>query len=456
MMIKNGRDAAMQALLQMEENEGYSNIVLDKTLRAARLDSRESSLASILFYGVLEKRVVLEWALAPFCRRPLDQLDLPVRTALFSAAYQILFLDKIPDSAAVNEAVEWIKTYGYGKAAGFVNGTLRNFLRGKEALSFPAETDSSLLALSLRSGIPQELLAFWQKAYGVPAAARFAAVLGKKAPLFGRVNETKLSVDEFCRRAAEVGFSARPVEEIPGCVQLTGLGSVGENPLYQQGLFTIQDASSQLGVLFSGVKPGDRVADVCAAPGGKSFSAGIRMQNCGEICSFDLYRGKVRQIREGAGRLGLSLIRAEVRDAAGDQTLQDRFDVVFCDVPCSGYGIIRRKPEIRYKTLRSVRQLPSLQARILDRSAALVKPGGTMMISTCTLVPDENEESVRRFLKRHPEFSPVPLPDVPGAAPVFPEPDWCRTLTPENAFGGDGFFVAKLQRSREEGKKEEE
>lgn len=448
MPIKNGREAAMQALLQMEENEGYSNIVFDKTLRGAGLDHRESALAATLFYGVLEKRLVLDWLLQPFCKKPLGKLDLPVRETLRMAVYQIYFLDRVPDSAAVNEAVNWVKQHGYARASGFVNGLLRSLLRGRDTRVLPSATDTSWQAKSLRYGIPEELLTFWDKNYGHALADRMGDSLSRKAPLFGRVNETRLTVEEFVQRAGQAGIQAHLIPSVPGAVWLEGTGSVGENPLYQQGLFFIQDLSSQLCVRLSGVKAGEKVADVCAAPGGKSFSAAICMHNQGKLRAFDLYRGKVKQIREGAARLGLTILQADVRDAAQDETLQEEFDRVFCDVPCSGYGIIRRKPEIRYKPLKEGRELPGIQAKILDRSAALVRPGGTLMISTCTLVPDENEKSVERFLNRHPDFEPESLEMVPGLVSLRGEPDWRITLMPENAFGGDGFFVARLRRRK--------
>ena len=448
MPIQNGREAAMQALLQMEENEGYSNLILDKTLRGAGLDHREAALASTLFYGVLEKRLVLDWLLAPYCKKPLLKLDLPVRETLRMAVYQIYFLDRVPDSAAVNEAVNWVKGHGYARASGFVNGILRSLLRGRDTRVLPDSADSSRWAQSLRYGIPEELLAFWDKNYGRALAGQMAVSLSQKAPLFGRVNETRVTVDEFIQLAEQNGIQAHSVPSVPGAVVLEGTGSVGENPLYKQGLFFIQDLSSQLCVQLSGVKAGEKVADVCAAPGGKSFSAAICMHNEGELRAFDLYRGKVRQIREGAARLGLSILKADVRDAAKDTTLQEEFDRVFCDVPCSGYGIIRRKPEIRYKPLKDVRELPEIQAAILDRSAALVRPGGTLLISTCTLVPDENENSVQAFLKRHPDFAPEPLTVIPGLFSLREEPDWRITLMPDNAFGGDGFFVARLHRQK--------
>ena len=186
MPIKNGREAAMQALLQMEENEGYSNIVFDKTLRGAGLDHRESALAATLFYGVLEKRLVLDWLLQPFCKKPLGKLDLPVRETLRMAVYQIYFLDRVPDSAAVNEAVNWVKQHGYARASGFVNGLLRSLLRGRDTRVLPSATDTSWQAKSLRYGIPEELLTFWDKNYGHALADRMGDSLSRKAPLFGR------------------------------------------------------------------------------------------------------------------------------------------------------------------------------------------------------------------------------------------------------------------------------
>lgn len=444
-MKQDARTAALQALLQVEESEGYSNIVIDKTIRQMALPPREAGLASALFYGVLEKRIAIDWALNRFCKKPVEKLDAPVREALRLAVCQILYMDKIPDSAAVNEAVKACRQAGKSSAAGFVNGVLRNLLRQRENLPWPETGDE---ALSIRYGCPVHWIVFWRKAYGEEFCQKLLESLTTPPALYARVNPLRGSVEEFMEKAGEIGMQAVPVEAVPGAVRLEHTGSVAENPLYQQGWFHVQDLSSQVCVLQGAVRPGMRVIDVCAAPGGKTFTAAEYMENRGELLAYDLYKGKVGLIRSGAERLGLSCVQAAVRNAETPAFSPEPADVVFCDAPCSGLGILRRKPEIRYKKPESLLALPGLQKRILHEAAALVKPGGRLVYSTCTLNPDENGRVADAFLQEHPEFTPVPVILPAGMSRAVEEPEHQFTMTPF-ACGTDGFFVAVFTKKQE-------
>lgn len=438
----DARTAALQALLQVEESEGYSNIVIDKTIRRLELDSREAGLASALFYGVLEKRIALDWALGRFSKKPIEKLDAPVRELLRLGAYQIFFMDKIPDSAAVNEAVNGCRQAGKASAAGFVNGVLRSLLRQKDSLPWPKEGDE---ALSIRYGCPVHWIRFWKKAYGEAFCLRMLESLEQPAPLYARVNPLRGSLEEFLQKAAEEGLEAETVPGFPMAVRLCHTGAVADSSLYQQGWFHVQDLSSQFCCRVGEVRPGITAADVCAAPGGKSFTIGEEMENRGTLYSYDLYKGKVGLIRSGAQRLGLSCIQAAVRDAAKPSFSPEPIDVVFCDAPCSGLGILRRKPEIRYKKPESLRGLPEIQRQILDASAKLVKEGGRLVYSTCTLNPAENGDVAEWFLEAHPDFAPVPIQIPQGMARTVTEPPHHFTLTPFSC-GTDGFFVAAFQK----------
>lgn len=444
-MKQDARTAALQALLQVEESEGYSNIVIDKTIRQMALPPREAALASALFYGVLEKRIAIDWALNRFCKKPVEKLDAPVREALRLAVCQILYMDKIPDSAAVNEAVKACRQAGKSSAAGFVNGVLRNLLRQRENLPWPQTGDE---ALSIRYGCPVHWITFWRDAYGEEFCQKLLESLTTPPPLYARVNPLRGSVEEFMEKAAETGMKAHPIEVVPGAVRLEHTGSVAENPLYQQGWFHVQDLSSQVCVLQGAVRPGMRVVDVCAAPGGKTFTAGEYMENSGELLAYDLYKGKVGLIRSGAERLGLTCVQAAVRNAETPAFSPEPADVVFCDAPCSGLGILRRKPEIRYKKPESLSELPGLQKRILAQAAALVKPGGRLVYSTCTLNPAENSWVADGFLQEHPEFAPVPVTLPKGMNRTVQEPEYQFTMTPFGC-GTDGFFVAVFTKKQE-------
>lgn len=441
-MKQDARTAAVQALLQVEESEGYSNIVIDKTIRQMELPPREAALASALFYGVLEKRIALDWALNRFSKKPVEKLDAPVREILRLAVYQLLYMDKIPDSAAVNEAVKACRKAGKSSASGFVNGVLRNFLRHRENLSWPQTGDETL---SIQYGCPVYWIQFWREAYGEDFCQKLLESLSHPPFLYARVNPLRGSVKAFVDKAVETGMKVTPVESVPGAVRLEHTGSVAEHPLYQEGWFHVQDLSSQVCCLQGQLQPGMRVVDVCAAPGGKTFTAAEWMENQGELFAYDLYKGKVGLIRSGAERLGLSCVQTAVRNAETPSFSPEAADVVFCDAPCSGLGILRRKPEIRYKKPKNLKELPGLQGRILHQAAQLVKPGGRLVYSTCTLNPEENGKVADEFLKEHPEFVPAAVKIPSGMSRAIQEPENHFTMTPF-ACGTDGFFIAVFQK----------
>ena len=436
------RHTATQALLQMEENEGYSNIVIDKALRAAGLDTRDAGLASTIFYGVLERRLPLEHFLRGCLANPQKKLDPQVWALLLCAAYQILYLDRVPDSAAVNEAVEEAKGIKGGAFAGLVNGVLRSLARKKAGLSLPQ--GDSLQALSLRYSIPQELIALWQRSYGKELTAQLLEAFQRRAPLYLRINPLRATAEGLAASLGRQGVSLKPVESLPWAAVAEGEGSPASLEEFQEGLFHVQDLSAQLACSLLEAQPGQAVCDCCAAPGGKSFTLAEDMENTGSLHAFDLYKGRVGLIQQGAERLRLSCIQAGRKDASKPYEGLGPMDRVLCDVPCSGYGVIRRKPEIRYKPLATVRELPRLQYAILENGAALVKPGGLLLYATCTLNPAENGAVASRFLQEHPEFEPAPF-RLPGVTRLVEEPPHTITLLPVNG-GSDGFYAARFRR----------
>ena len=436
------RHTATQALLQMEENEGYSNIVIDKALRAAGLDARDAGLASTIFYGVLKRRLPLEHFLRGCLANPQKKLDPQVWALLLCAAYQILYLDRVPDSAAVNEAVEEAKGIKGGAFAGLVNGVLRSLARKKAGLSLPQ--GDGLQALSLRYSIPQELIALWQRSYGKELTAQLLEAFQRRAPLYLRINPLRATAEGLAASLGRQGFSLKPVEAHPWAAVAEGEGSPASLEEFQEGLFHVQDLSAQLACSLLEAQPGQAVCDCCAAPGGKSFTLAEDMENTGSLHAFDLYKGRVGLIQQGAERLRLSCIQAGRKDASKPYEGLGLMDRVLCDVPCSGYGVIRRKPEIRYKPLATVRELPRLQYAILENGAALVKPGGLLLYATCTLNPAENGAVASRFLQEHPEFEPAPF-RLLGVIRLVEEPSHTITLLPVNG-GSDGFYAARFRR----------
>lgn len=447
-MRQTARSAALDALLQMEKNEGYSNLVIDKALKAAELDRRDGALCSTLFYGVLEKRLTLDWLLEQCLRDPKKKLDRTVRMALRCGAYQIFFLDRIPDSAAVNETVNAVKNRGKGVYAGFVNGVLRNLIRKKDSLSLP-EGDG-LAALSLRYSVPEGLISLWRRAYGEENAKKLLEAFGEKPELYLRLNPLKPASQTLDRALAQRGIVLERFRSPTQTAVIRGGGSPAALPEFQEGLFHVQDLSAQAACEILSPQPGETVYDCCAAPGGKTFTLAEMMENRGSVTSFDLYPGRARLIAEGAGRLGIGCVTAKALDMT---KLPEGFppgDRVLCDAPCSGFGVIRRKPEIRYKDLRTLKELPELQYAILQNAARLVKPGGVLLYTTCTLNPAENGEVAERFLKENGGFLPRRI-DPPWIVPAngeepllrrwLDEPEHQFTMAPF-AGASDGFFAA--------------
>lgn len=431
--MASARDAALLALDRVFENDGYSNIVIDREIRRAGLDRRDAAFASAIFYGVLEKRMLLDYYIKKFLSRPKPLPEEHVMNLLRVAVYQMLFLDRVPDAAAVNEAVAAASSYCGGKYKGFVNGVLRAFQRGREEVPEPWQE-------TVRYSLPQEVISLWKHDYGKAVTASLLPAISMRAPVFLRVNTLKTDVASLLWQLPE---NARAVEELPGAIRVDDAGDLTALPPFSEGLFHVQDLSSQLLCALMAPEPGETVADVCAAPGGKSFTMAERMENTGRIDAFDLHENRVRLIRDGAERLRVRCISAVVRDAetGGGEPIYDR---VLCDVPCSGLGAIRRKPEIRYRAARRSDALPKLQYAILENSAKLVKPGGLLVYSTCTLCDAENGAVARRFQKEHPEFAPHPLV-LTGWTRVLKEPVNMLTMMPQ-MHGGDGFFAAAFRR----------
>ena len=436
----SAREAAMLTLAACERQGAWSDGYLKRILREQGLDRRDAALASRLCYGVLQNKLLLDWHLARFCKSKLTSLDVKVLCNLRVAAYQLLFLDKVPPSAAVNEAVELTKKHCRNpRAAGMVNGILRAMLR-EEKRPEPDCSDK-VQYLSLKYSHPVWLVEEFVSALGLESAEALLAEDNRTPPTTAQVNPLRTGPAELAEALREDGVEVRLHPWLSECLFLQGTGDLERLPAFQNGSFYIQDAAARLAVTAAGVTPGSRVLDCCAAPGGKSFAAAVNMENRGEIVSCDIHPHKIKLIEAGRDRLGLSVIVPQLQSAAefrGDWA--DAFDTVITDVPCSGLGIIRKKPDIRYKDPQALGGLPKIQRAILGNCCRYVRPGCVLLYSTCTLLRRENEDVVHAFLAEHSDFELEPF-----QLPHFGKQPGMMTFWP-HINGTDGFFVAKLRR----------
>ncbi len=396
------------------------------------MEPREAALATRLCYGVLQNRMLLDFWLAAFVRSKVQPV---VQDILRLAVYQLKFMEKIPASAAVNEAVEQTKKSANAQAARLVNGVLRALLR---AGRLPEPPD-----LATKYSHPQALVDLLLAQYGAEKTQALLQSHNEAPETVLQVNTLRTDETRLSGALRQEGASSKPHPWLKNCLTVSGTGNLAHLPAFRDGWFYVQDAAAKLAVEAAGLKPGMRVLDCCAAPGGKSFAAAITMENRGELISCDIHPHKLQLIEHGAARLGISILQTHLQDASKPvEEWNGTMDAVLCDVPCSGLGVIRKKPDIRYKDLSQTERLPQMQAEILERQAAYVKPGGVLLYSTCTILRRENETVAEQFLQRHPEFMPetVQFPPDSGIAAAA-----MTTLLPCD-HGTDGFFICKLRR----------
>ena len=432
--MKNPRQIAAAALLEAESRAAWSNISLDSALRRRELSPADTAFVATLFYGVIERRLTLDACIRAHSNQRLEKLSAKVLCALRLGVYQLLYTD-IPDHAALSESVEIARALKVPYAAGFVNGVLRAFLRSGKEVPLPGEPLAA--RLSIEFSCPQPLVDILLASAGEKSARAFLADSLGRPPISVRVNTQRTDASALIKLLADEGVQASPHSQLPDCLMLESTGAVAALRSFQLGLFHVQDVSSQLCVSALGPQPGMRVLDACAAPGGKTFTAAQLMGGRGEIVACDLHEQRVGLITKRAEQMGLAGITAIRRDMSVHHEDLGFFDRVLCDMPCSGYGVIRRKPEIKYKPLSEFEKISILQYNILEKSAQYCKEGGVLIYSTCTFNPQENEQVVGRFLERHPQFTPRPLGGLLGEHSS-------RTLLGD--FGGDGFFLAGLQK----------
>ena len=436
----SARKTALDALIACRKQAAWSNGILKDYIARDRLDRRDAALATRLCYGVLQNRSMLDFFLAQLLSGKVKDLHPVVRDILHLGLYQIYELDKIPDSAAVNESVSMTKKYcrWQRSAPGLVNAVLRNAIRTKGELKQPK-------TLEERYSHPQKLIDLLRDYVGEEKLEPMLAANNGTPRTVVQVNTLRITTDGLLDELEREGVPARRHDWMPDCLILGGTGSLDQLKAFQDGLFYIQDAAAKLSVMCAEIPKGEhvRVLDCCAAPGGKTFAAAIAMGNQGKIRSADIHRHKTTLIQKGADRLGLTNVMVREQDATDNHpSWFEKMDVVLADVPCSGYGIIRKKPDIRYKDPEEMERLPELQLKILYEQAEYVKPGGVLLYSTCTLLRRENEDVVEAFLKHRKDFVLEPL-NLPA---VFPKNETGMLTLIPGEYDTDGFFICRMRR----------
>ena len=432
------RETALNVLIACRKEAGWSNGVLKDYISRDRLDRRDAALATRLCYGVVQNRNLLDFYLAQLLTGKLKDLHPAVRDILHMGLYQIYLMDKIPESAAVNESVDLAKRYckKVRSAPGLVNGVLRSAVRAKGSLKEPKSWED-------KYSHPGELINELKSYVGKERMEKMLQANNDIPPMVVQVNTLRTTAASLTLRLEEAANAAEPHSWMNDALVLSGTGSIEHLTAFQEGLFYVQDPASRLSVLCAELPEEEmKVLDCCAAPGGKSFAAAIATGGKAKITSCDVYAHKAELIAKGAERLGLPITATQQDATAFRPEWEAAFDAVIVDAPCSGYGIIRKKPDIRYKNIAKMKELPALQRAILEVQSRYVKPGGLLMYSTCTLVHAENEGMVAAFLNDHPEFQlePLPLP-----AP-FPKNDSGMLALIPGEYDTDGFFISRLRR----------
>lgn len=425
-----------EALMRVEEG-GYGNLVLDGMLKKHALSPADRAFTSAMFYQVLEHRNTLDFILNQFLKKPVEKLDAPVRAILRSGLVQMRYLHT-PPSAAVNEAVKLTRAFKKSSASGMVNAVLRR--AGSYDLSqakFKNETER----LSVLGSVSPSVAAHFLRWYPEDAEAILTATDTARETAI-RVNTLRTSAEELEKRLLAEGVKSVEHCQIPNCLLVQFAGSPAEVPSFKEGLFHVQGCTSQLAALALHAQPGDTIVDLCAAPGGKSLTIAQQMQDKGSLTSCDVSENRVSLLQKTLERGGLTCAKAIQNNAAVYNPDFAQADRILADVPCSGLGILRKKPDIRYKDVSGLAELVALQKEILEQAAACLRVGGRLVYSTCTLNPDENEKQIEAFLHRHPEFTVCDVPYLPDTMPYGA----FGAVSVPNHTGMDGFFICAMEK----------
>ena len=434
--MSSARYCAVKLLGRTFSGGGYSNILLDSALSEWDMEQRDKAFCTSLYYGVLERRITLDYIISGYSKTKLSKLHPDILNILRIGIYQLKYMDGVPESAAINESVKLAKKMRLQRLSGFVNAVLRSFQRDGFEIKYPDEKPQKM---SVMYSSPVWLVNKLIGEYGESAAVSLLESSCEKPPVTVRLNTLKGSDRDILREMEELQPQMCGMPE--HCAVLENPAAAAKSEAFEKGMFHVQDIASQLCCMALSPKEGETVLDMCSAPGGKAFTMAQLMNGKGSIYAFDLHESRVRLIQKGAKRLGLSNITSECSDALKYNERIPHADKILCDVPCSGLGVIRRKPEIKYKNPEEFEGLPEIQYGILENAASYLKIGGELVYSTCTLSRAENDEVIERFLENHSDYIGISFLEDLGE----PFGDYRATLVPKY-FGSDGFFISKLRR----------
>ena len=440
----NAREIAYKVLLDIEKNKNYSNMAINKHFKGVKMSNQDRGLATEIIYGVIENKYYKDYMIDKLSKVKTNKMEIYVKTLLRMGIYQIMFLNSISDYAAVNETVNLAKKKN-AKVSGFINGILRNVIRQKEEIG-KVKTKDDVDYLAIKYSYDKWMIKNWMAHFGKEFTEELLEANNERPNIYLRTNTLKITRDELIKKLTEQNIKASKVNVVEEAIKVEHLKDIENNELYKEGLFTVQDVSSMLVGKVMNPKENSLVLDVCSAPGGKTTHMATLMNNTGQVISRDIYDHKLKLIKASAKRLGLTNVDVQEFDGMKlDRESIAKFDYVLADVPCSGLGIIRRKPEIKYKEKEEFRELPPIQKKILENAAKYVKVGGTLIYSTCTIQDNENIDIINEFLQKHKNFELAPIKEVnvdldnqeKGYMKIYP-----------NVHDMDGFFISKLIRVR--------
>lgn len=442
--MDKAREAAVKIINEVHEKGAYANVALVQGLRRQELSEVDRRFVTELVYGTVKAGETLDWILRRYVNRPIKKIPPMIADILRMGLYQLFFMDKIPASAACNEAVELAKRYGHPGTVKFVNAVLRTAVREPEKAAFPTGKGQATAQLALASQHPEWLVRRWIREFGYEEAAALCAFDNRQAMLSLRTNTLKIHREALLAQLQAEGAEVQPSKWAPEGIRCLSHGSLDRMPSLQQGLFQVQDESSMQVAHVMDPQPGEFIIDTCSAPGGKATHLAALMQNDGRILALDIYEHKLQRVAENAARLGISIIETKLLDARQvGKFYPSQADRVLVDAPCSGLGVLRRKPDARWnKTPQQLAELPALQLEILCSAAQAVRPGGILVYSTCTILREENQSVVEAFLTAQPSFA---LEDAGGLLPGEKQEAAMVQLLPQRD-GTDGFFIARMRR----------